>query len=660
MKSCFLRNERSKLEKVIHRIFNSILIIILFTSIVNAQKFSIKPKPQWVVLTDSIFESEVDYMDIQSGYYFKNYDNIYNHHQKSDFIRTKTKLVTSSGVEALSQINITFDTSYQSVAFHHCKIIRNDKEIDKTNSIKFNLINQEQGLGYNVISGVMSLHAVLDDIRRGDELEIAYTILGSNPIHANHLNARLFLQDVNHIDQLSILYITDKDFDYQYKVAKNNGVEIAEYVVGTEKYLKINAYSVKPVDLSRHASYSHIPYNFIEISSFDNWNEVETWAQSLFEEDPSPMIAESYKLMTKDEEGMIAKATAILDFVQNSIRYTSVNGGIGSFKASLPSIVLDRNFGDCKDKSWLLVRLLKENGFSQVYPVLVNSIAGRKINEYLPGYIHFDHVIVKCIVGNDTLWIDPSLSLQGGHFLNRLSYDYGYGFVVGNNSQHVEKMKVDDQFSRTEIIENFNFENLDGNGTLEVFSTFTGKKADIIRAQFDQIAQKDIENGFKEIYSKIFVDVRSSKRLEIKDEYINNKFTIKESYVIGKPWKPYKNGAIDGFAISYEPLGIYNYLSPMSCDSIRTPIEMNKDNNYVQQTNFILPDGSVYLLSNFETNNKAYFFKKEQKIKSVTETEIVYSFRSLSDEILPEDFIKICEEVNEDSRKLLLNIFYSK
>ena len=76
MKSCFLRNERSKLEKVIHRIFNSVLIIILFTSIVNAQKFSIKPKPQWVVLTDSIFESEVDYMDIQSGYYFKNYDNI--------------------------------------------------------------------------------------------------------------------------------------------------------------------------------------------------------------------------------------------------------------------------------------------------------------------------------------------------------------------------------------------------------------------------------------------------------------------------------------------------------------------------------------------------------------------------------------------------------
>jgi hypothetical protein len=639
----------------------AILIMMIITSNINAQKYIIKPIPHWAVLKDSVFKSEIDYVDIQSGYFFKNYDNIYNHKHKSDFIRTKAKIVTTSGVEALSQINIAFDTSYQKVEFHHCKIIRDNKEIEKTNSIKFNLINQEQNLVNNIITGIMSLHAILDDIRRGDELEIAYSVVGSNPIHGNHLNARLYLQDLNHIDQLSVLYITEKDFEYQYKVAKNEGLDISEFVIGTDKYLKIKAYSIKPVDLSRHGSPSYIPFNFIEISSFFNWADVENWGLSLFEEDPSPVpLTKSFELLTKNEEGILAKATAILDFIQNSIRYTSVNGGIGSFKASLPSVVLDRNYGDCKDKSWLLTQLLKKNGFSNVYPVLVNSAAGKKINEYLPGFIHFDHVIVKCIVGNDTLWIDPSLNLQGGNFINRLSYDYGYGLVIGNKNNNVEKMNVDEELTKTEVIENFNFENLEGNGTLEVLSKFTGKKADILRMQFDQISQKDIENGFKEIYSKIFTDVRNSKRMEVIDDYKINKIIIKESYIIGKPWKAHNNNSINGFIISYEPIGIYYYLSPMTCDSITSPLQINKFDNYYQKTNFKLPDGSVYLLNNFVTSNQAYFFKKEQKIKSTTETEIIYNYKAVSDEISPKDFVKICEETNQGGRNLLLNIIYAE
>jgi hypothetical protein len=660
MKILCLQNDLPNFFVITKNLIKIVLTLISFTSIVFAQKHSIKPVPKWVVLKDSVIKSEVDYVDINSGFYYMNYNNIYNHIYKSDFIRTKVKLVTTSGVEAMSQINIAFDTSYQKVEFHYCKIIRDSKTIDRTNQIKFNLINNENNLGSNVISGIMSLHAVLDDIRRSDELEIAYSIIGSNPIHGNHFNTRLFLEDINHIDHLSILLITNKNLKYQFRVVNKDGLKISEYSNDAENFLEINSYSIKPIDLSRHGSPSYIPYNYIEVSSFYSWADVDTWGLSLFEKDSSPKITEAYKLITKDEDSIVEKATSILDYVQNSIRYTSVNGGIGSYKASLPSLVLERNYGDCKDKSWLLIQLLSRIGFSEVYPFLVNSFAGKNINEYLPGYIHFDHVIVKCIVGNDTLWLDPSLNLQGGNFLNRISYDYGYGLEVGNNSKNVEKMKVDEEYSKTEIVEYFNFENLDGNGTLEVFSTFTGKNADRIRIQFDQMSQKDIEIGFKEIYSKIFTDVRSSKRLEIKDEYKINKITLKESYVIGKPWKAYNNNGINGLMIIYEPIGVYNYLVPASCDSISSPLDLDKFSKYYQITNFKLPDGAVYLLNNFETKNNVYFFKKEQKIKNTRESEIIYNYKSLSDSILPKDFVSICEKVNQDSRNLVLNIFYAK
>ena len=48
-----------------------------------------------------------------------------------------------------------------------------------------------------------------------------------------------------------------------------------------------------------------------------------------------------------------------LRMIQDNIRYASISTGPGSYRPHPSDLVLERNFGDCKDKSLLLVNLLR-------------------------------------------------------------------------------------------------------------------------------------------------------------------------------------------------------------------------------------------------------------------------------------------------------------
>ena len=54
------------------------------------------------------------------------------------------------------------------------------------------------------------------------------------------------------------------------------------------------------------------------------------------------------------------RVVAALEFVQSEIRYFSVSLGENSHRPASPDIVLKRRYGDCKDKSLLLMTLLDE------------------------------------------------------------------------------------------------------------------------------------------------------------------------------------------------------------------------------------------------------------------------------------------------------------
>ncbi len=90
----------------------------------------------------------------------------------------------------------------------------------------------------------------------------------------------------------------------------------------------------------------------------------------------------------------------------NDIRYVAIEIGIGGWKPYKPELTKSRGFGDCKDMSTLLISELNQKQIS-AQPVLVLTKSNGPLDTDFPN-IGFNHVIAMTIVGNDTIWMDPT------------------------------------------------------------------------------------------------------------------------------------------------------------------------------------------------------------------------------------------------------------
>ena len=160
-----------------------------------------------------------------------------------------------------------------------------------------------------------------------------------------------------------------------------------------------------------------------------------------------------------------------LKFVQNEIRYLGLESGIGAYKPFKPNKVFTQRYGDCKDKSWLLVNMLREMKI-EAYPVLINSIYGKSLGDFLPTPNAFDHVIVKVIDSTKTnRFFDPTISNQEGSFDNISIPNYGNGLVLKKGNAALEVIENTNE-DLVEIFDTFTINGIGNDMTLNVVSVY--------------------------------------------------------------------------------------------------------------------------------------------------------------------------------------------
>lgn len=96
---------------------------------------------------------------------------------------------------------------------------------------------------------------------------------------------------------------------------------------------------------------------------------------------------------------------ALLARIHQSVRYTGLEFGAAAIVPRRAAETLARGYGDCKDKSALLVAALRQLGIPARL-ALLNSAYGPDVTPGLPGVEAFNHAIVY--LPQAKLWIDPS------------------------------------------------------------------------------------------------------------------------------------------------------------------------------------------------------------------------------------------------------------
>ncbi len=133
---------------------------------------------------------------------------------------------------------------------------------------------------------------------------------------------------------------------------------------------------------------------FLQYSTKRTWQDFTSWQTFFIKE----QIREASAVKNKTEELLQQETNKDLiikilrDFVARKIHYLFNDRGIYKVKPALTSKTLSEKSGDCKDKSLLLVQMLRFAGIKAYYSLVKRQVFGKFIKK-LP-YMQFDHAIV--------------------------------------------------------------------------------------------------------------------------------------------------------------------------------------------------------------------------------------------------------------------------
>jgi len=116
------------------------------------------------------------------------------------------------------------------------------------------------------------------------------------------------------------------------------------------------------------------------------------------------------KQLTQNLSTQKDKARAIFHYVASQIRYVGLEYGKSGWKPHQATDVYKNKYGDCKDKSTLLVSMFREAGIN-AYPVWTGTGVlsdGRRLQEAIPQFSAFDHVIAVGIIDDQWVWMDST------------------------------------------------------------------------------------------------------------------------------------------------------------------------------------------------------------------------------------------------------------
>lgn len=547
------------------------------------------------------------------------------------------RLNNENGVQNNSQISVSFDPAYQQLVFNKIIIHRDNKETNHLKKNEIELLRNEQNAENYIYDGTYTALIILKDIRAGDILEYEYTIKGSNPIFKGVIHSvvdQSYNEEVFHIYN-SILVPSDKEV---YFKTFQNGVLPKETVNGKTKSLVWDLHDCIAMFNDANIPSWYNVYPRCEVSSVKDWSEVKEMGKQLFSADvksPGTDILIRDKKLDNSEKGILEAVR----FVQNEVRYLGLVNGIHSHKPHHPDDVLKNRFGDCKDKSYLLVSILRKIGV-EAWPVYVNTLEYNFTDDHLPSPYVFDHVIVKFKWNNKDYWVDPTISHQGGSLSCFSNPDYRKALVIDNQNNGFDTIPYS-QENRVTVREDFWFGDSISVVRYNVETEYSGNIATLKRNYHTNTPINESKENYLNFCSNYYENLKweDNRSLTFSDDLEKNRFTVKESYLISDFWEHRETDSVELYASVY-PYNLYEFLSTTKDKSRQMPLALNFPVEAEVTINLHFPKYKEigFVQTKDSIYNKSFSFERNTSVNRKNRIyTLKYSYTSHDDHVKVED-----------------------
>lgn len=457
--------------------------------------------------------------------------------EQASYERRVYRIANEGGLQPGARLTWEFDPSFEQLTLHHVRVIRGDEVQDRLATASIKVIQQERDFDRHLLNGRQTAFILLDDVRVGDVIDYATTLKGWNPLLGGRYVYNSHFTFPWPVQRYRVRIDTTAD---RIPLQRLQGPVPAATVErnGQRVSLTWEGTGGKPVQSEPDQPSWFDPFDAVYFSEFSQWAEVVEWALPIFGAPDviAPALSAKAAELVHGAGTDEAKALAILQFVQQEIRYLGIELGAGSLQPSPPAEVLARRFGDCKDKAVLFCTLMRAAGLT-AYPALVNTRLRRMLDDRLPSPRAFNHAIVCIPSAQGRRWADPTLTSQAAGFERRGLPDYERALVVRPGETELSVIEVPAAAApKTVVEEHFDSPAFDQPARLEVVTRCTGLAADLRRAQFATNSAEKITKDCANFYASIYPGIASTKPVTWTDDRERNTVTFVETYEIPNLW----------------------------------------------------------------------------------------------------------------------------
>jgi hypothetical protein len=526
---------------------------------------------------------------------------------------------------------ITFNPTYQRLVLHRVQLRRDGKWNERLVPDRISLARREEGFEQDLADGSVAALIVLDDVRVNDVVRVRYSIIGSNPILSGQVvdGSQFGWSSPLLKNRLRVLY----DRGRKPNVRRENDAP-APLIRETDAATEVLFESARNRAYANEGSYPvwYQPYPIAHVSESRTWSDVVNWALPLYPAATGPLPA--------DLEGQLARwskladpqarVTAALRLVQQQVRYFGIEMGDNTHRPTAPAETWSRRYGDCKDKAYLLATLLKRMGVDAA-PALVSAENGKRISGEPPAASVFDHVIVRVQLAEGVLWVDPTMTSQGGAARDSDLSRYGVALQVAPGVTALQAIPpAKTSLASVLVAERYEPSDDGRSAKFSIRTTYRGRSADDARRNFAGARPEETSRRYADYYRRRFGQLTVVAAPAVKDDPDGNVIEVTEAYVLASPFED--DGGLRALDLYAEALGSSAQL-PDSMER-NGPLDMGIPAHYRQEVEVQLPARWVSVLGDekLEIQSDAFEFERAVSVKDRS-VKVAFDMKVVAEEV---------------------------
>ena len=293
------------------------------------------------------------------------------------------KLLNERGIQKYGDVAIPYQPNSQNIGINIARTIKPDGTVHLPPDEAFNDVTPPGLLSYNLYSDQMWRVISMVGLEPGVCIEYQVTLedkLANVTGNKTWITGGYNFQSSEVTLETTFALRVPKDYDIQWKT---DNFELEPMVSDEEDNVVLYIWqSGEMPALKLEEGMPHINdiAPRLRYSSIETWDDVYKWYKELANGRYTPdehiqATVEKLTVNLSTDEAIVRK---LYHFVAKKIRYVGIELGQSAYQPSYATEVLQKQYGDCKDKTTLLISMLNIAGI-KAYPVIVSTSPYEKL-----------------------------------------------------------------------------------------------------------------------------------------------------------------------------------------------------------------------------------------------------------------------------------------